>query len=513
MKKVATLYFCYSMVSYTIYSQQWAGVAGSNYMGSHAAYTNPALITDSRYKVYVNLGAADYFLGNNALKWNAPFGLFNFAKDKAQNTKKYRWQANYVSPTNNQNNKNFNNLFELRGPAIMYTIDETQAVSISSRGQSFINFKNVSSEVASLMWENPNSPFRVRQANDQNLSVNFNNIAEIAGSYAKNISLNSSEAISVGVTLKRIIGLSNFHFIANNSDYQLVTVFDNTGNIIENALNLQQLYAKYGFSDERLGLQDFSFKPGYWLGKPSPGRAIAADIGITYEHRPDIQKYQSRSKGKQTTDLTRNKYKYKVGVALANIGRVKFDNAAYVSNYNTSTQNRVVLENNFSLFPNRRLIDGINQAVGNTNAENTSRFNSHLASTLNIHADYHLKDNYYIYSQLCQNIRLANTVGMFTPSSFSVVPRYESPWLDVSFSVNLVNNYQLLTLGTAMRLGPVFLGSDNLQGLLKIGQPKGSNVFAGASIPILHRNSSKITDCPSFGPGLKPKRKTKKARF
>lgn len=496
------------LVSFQSIGQQMAGIIGSNYAGTNSLYFNPSSLVDSRYKIYVNLAGLNYFAGNNAVKWDAPYSLINFALDKAQNQKKYQWDSDYLTPRKSLFKKNFHNIFEVNGPAILYTINDRQAVAISSRGKSFINFKNVSKELSSLILYGPDSPLRNPEAKNQNININLNNTAEIALSYAQDIALNSEEAISLGISVKRVIGISNFHFIGRDSDYQLVTILnpDLSGTYIENVLNIQQLEASYGFSDDRKGLEDFSFRPGYWLGKPSPGRAIAADIGITYELRPDINKYISRKKGISKTDLTKNKYKLKLGAAITDIGSIRFDNSAYVSNFDYAGTNNLVLEENMRLFPLRRLLNGINTQLNTDLTTNKQNFRSKMATALHLSADYHLFDNYYINAQLSQNLRLSNSIGMMYPSSLMIVPRYETKWLDLAVPVGLMNNYQLFTIGMAARLGPVFIGSDNLQGLFSIAKPRGVSLYGGVSLPIFHKNDEKITDCPDLGVYKSPKK-------
>jgi hypothetical protein len=517
MKQGFSISFFALMATFSsCFGQQMAGIVGSNYAGTFSIYANPANVVDSRYKVYVNLAGLDFFVGNNALKWQAPYSLVSYATSQALNNKKKQWQPENIGTINRPTNKNLNNIVQMMGPAILFSINDKQAVSISSRGRSFTNFKGVSSELMSLFVHAPGSSQRAAAGQNQSLAVNFNNTVEIALNYGQDIALNNTEAIKVGLSVKRIIGLSNFHFVAKDSDFQLVTAFDPNNVLYEGVLNLQKLNARYGYSDERRGVEDFNFRPGYWLGKPSPGRTYGFDIGLVYESRPDIQKHTSRRLGKVVTDMTQNKYKFKIGAALIDIGSVKFDNTAYVSNYQSVTQNRLVFENNMTVFPLRSMVNGINQSLNTDVNSNRYKFRSHLPTTLHLSGDVHVQKNYYVGAHLVQNLHLGKGVGMTMPSSVSVTPRYESKWLDLALPLSLLNNYQLLTLGMAARLGPVFVGSDNLQGLFGIGKPRGSNLYAGASIPIYHKLPASATRCytdnksnmwkKAFGKARKPKK-------
>jgi outer membrane protein OmpA-like peptidoglycan-associated protein len=57
-------------------------------------------------------------------------------------------------------------------------------------------------------------------------------------------------------------------------------------------------------------------------------------------------------------------------------------------------------------------------------------------------------------------------------------------WLELSFPLSLMNNYGDFAFGTMLKLGPVFVGSDNIGGFVNSGKPFGTNVYAGMALPI-----------------------------
>lgn len=493
-----TLFFlAYIAISIT-HAQQYLGIVGSNYAGTNNMYANPANIVDSRHKIYVNLAAADLFLGNNAIRWDAPFTFTKLLKGAVNKNDRVIWRNNYLIPIENNRDKNMNGLIDVRGPAVLFTIDSKQSVAISSRGRGAASFSNVSHELATLIQYGPRNPTIFQSASDLHMNLNMNSFAEIGATYAKDISLNPEEAIKVGITAKRIIGLSNFHLKAKESSYE---IRDNVVNpndlsaLYDDVLFLNHIDAQYGYSDEDNGINDFSMRPGYWLGTASPGRGFALDLGVSYEYRPEIHKYTYKEKGVNKIDQTQNKYKYKIGFSLVDIGRVKFDNPSYVSNFESVTDNKYVFENGIKVFPNRKLMNGINNSLGVSPGSDLKKFSSKLPTTFQAYFDYKLRENIYIYSTWVQNLRSGNSLGMRMPSLVSVVPRYESKWIDIAMPVSLLNDYQLLTLGLAARLGPIFIGSDNLQGLLNIGKPRGFDFFVDANIPIFNKLPSSSTKC------------------
>ncbi|MES2798120.1 MAG: DUF5723 family protein [Bacteroidota bacterium] len=499
MKFISKLVFLlFIQLSFVINAQQYLGIVGSNYAGTNSIYANPANSVDSRHKVFINLAAADLFIGNNAIKWNAPYSFLKLISGAVIPSQKLIWRNSYLTAIENNKEKNLNALVELRGPSVLYSIDSKQAVAFTSRGRGAISFTNVSPEIAKLMQYGPRNPTIIRSGQDLNMALNMNAFVELGISYAKDISLNPEEAIKIGISAKRIVGLTNFHMVAKDSDYQLVNDVVNPQDpsfLYDNVLNIQHIDVKYGQSDEEAGLNDFSLRPGSWIGKDSPGRGFGFDLGISFESRPEIRKYSYKVKGKQRWDETQNKYAYKIGLSIIDIGRVKFDNPSYVSNYYTVTDNKYVFDNQMRLLPISRLVNGINNSLNVGAASSLNSFYSSLPTAIQAYFDYKVKDNYYVYSTWVQNLRSDNKLGMRMPSLISVVPRYESKWINLAVPLSLLNDYQLLTLGFSARLGPFFIGSDNLGGLFNLGNPRGMDIYSGLNIPIFNKLPSISTDC------------------
>jgi hypothetical protein len=67
-------------------AQQWLGIANSNYAGTNAIYVNPANVTDSRYKFYLNIAANDAFATNSYFGWNAPYSYLSMFTNSVSDT-------------------------------------------------------------------------------------------------------------------------------------------------------------------------------------------------------------------------------------------------------------------------------------------------------------------------------------------------------------------------------------------------------------------------------------------
>ena len=65
------------------------------------------------------------------------------------------------------------------------------------------------------------------------------------------------------------------------------------------------------------------------------------------------------------------------------------------------------------------------------------------------------------------------------PSSLSITPRWEGKWFEVAMPFVLFDNYNAFAFGIAGRIGPLFLGTDNLGSFLNINKPRSTDIYFG----------------------------------
>ena len=67
---------------------------------------------------------------------------------------------------------------------------------------------------------------------------------------------------------------------------------------------------------------------------------IGADVGLVYEWRPDWKKYKYDMDGKKDMWMRdKNKYKLKAGIAINDIGGMKYDKGGESNNFNINVKN------------------------------------------------------------------------------------------------------------------------------------------------------------------------------
>jgi hypothetical protein len=473
-----------------INAQQWLGVSGSNYAGTHAIYNNPANIGDSRYKLYINLVANDAFVSNNYVGWGAPYSILQLFTNSAAS--EYRNSKNVIVFKNSYYDVNTDGepyhlhlLDDLRGPSFLYTINHKHSVGVLTRIRTAVNFTDASYALANtirlgtdtLLVKNQTLPLA-------GTNLNINSYAELGFSYGQVIKDEDEDFVKVGITVKRVVGIYNAHLLIKDSRY---TIVDDPAEPNRQIVRIDYLKADYGYTNEQ-AYENTRASLGWLFGNQSAGSGWGLDLGIVYEYRPDIRKFAYREKGVQKLDPSKNKYEFKIGVSILDIGGINYNNPNYIKNWDVDINNVEFRAADV------RAIDGlddafnrINNTVGLNDATSRNNFTAGLPTSLQINADYHIKDKFYVNGLLVQSLRGNQSIGMKMPSSLSVTPRWESKWIEVGVPFALLDNYNTFTFGLAARLGPLFIGTDNLGSFLNISKPRGIDLYFGLSVPIFNK--------------------------
>lgn len=482
-----------------IHAQQWLGISGSNYAGTYSTTANPANVVDTRYKVYVNLVGNDFFVSNNYLGWDAPYSywglLLNTVPQESRNSRgRIVFKESYTDISTSEGDKHVNLSNDTRGPAFMFCFGKQSQWGIAAytRIRVGFNLDGVNYSTADLIRFGTNrtnllnSPIDVGQP-----SLNTNAYVEGGITVGKILFNNEENFVKVGITAKRLVGLHSNHLIINEAKYEVVPDIytaaipgSDKNNILVRKFDASYAYTKQG------GIQNASLKPQWLFGGASAGGGWGVDLGFVYEYRPDFQKYTYRKSGEVKMDASKNKYLFKLGVSLLDIGMIKYKNQAYVEQYNLNVTDQLLTYKDFQEVTSIDDAFGrATRAIGAKTTDANYNYNVGLPSSLRVDFDYHLKDHWYVNTVLSQGLRSYRSVGMKMPSLLAVTPRFEKKWVEASATLALLDNYNTVTVGIAGRAGPFFIGTDHFLGvLMKIGKPRGADIFFGLNIPIFHKS-------------------------
>jgi hypothetical protein len=166
----------------------------------------------------------------------------------------------------------------------------------------------------------------------------------------------------------------------------------------DKVVKISNVDLQYGYLTEDL-LQDLDpQKILGWLTKgDAPGKGWGANIGFTYEYRPDVNKYQYSANGQDYVDRQKDKYKYRVSIALVDLGKIRYTNPNFVRSFNLIRTNKEVLLRDFDGAENTDDYTRVlNESLDIEPSDAKTSFESGLPTAVNLNFDYKLKGPFYV---------------------------------------------------------------------------------------------------------------------
>lgn len=461
-----------------VVAQGWLGLAQSNYGGTNNTYINPSAIADSRHRAYLNLGGAGANFYNTYLQLDLPQRPW---------AKGFTFQREYLREQLTGDAKFGSASGELRLPSLMLAVGPRSAIALTNRVRAFVQFSNVSENLARLARYGLSDAEDLGLANrvltDNSFTVDANSYHEFAFTYARTFTPTTTHFFKGGLTVKYLVGLGGGYVHNAGTDYQVYG---------RDSVQLRNPNVSYAYTGDDY-YQQSGFGLGTLYGSQRLGRGYGADIGITYEWRPDYERYRYHMDGTNLPDDSRNKYRLRVGLALTDLGAVRYQHEQYVRQAALASDRTVQLGqvDTISFTNLATLTPTLERLVGLR--EQSRQFTSYLPATLRLTADYRLLNHLYAGLLWTQNLLPARTIGSRSSSSLALTPRLEFSHLEVAVPVILANNYRKLQVGAMLRVGPLILGSDNLGGLIGLKGTTGADVYFGLGLA-LHRHRRKDRD-------------------
>lgn len=476
MKKLALFSLMCLSINYVKGQTAWNSFNQDNYSGSFATSVQPASIVDNRFQWYVGTGL-NWSYSNNYIGTN--FRYLNF--DQQQSAYRNPWFKGYYYQAVEGNI--LNGFLELT---------DKDAIGYSWKVKSFTNFDGLSEELTMLDFSKFTDPAVIgTQFSQGRLSYGNMRWAEHSFNYARTIIDDKERVIKVGGALKILNGAKAAYIYTKGGD---VTFTDS------NQLVFDGMEFKYGISDNN-NLDRFNLGLGF-------------DIGATYEYRPDYRVYYYEMDGvKKNPSKHENKYKYKVGASLLNVGAIRFakDSSTYnFVNGNNATIDYITLFNSasgpLSLLPNQGLNNGVlnGQVLPSmdTAADQNDKFTMFLPTTFNVQGDYRWKERiYFNYSGSLPLWLWADPAKIHDLMTHTVSGRYETQVFSFGIPFTVQRNAQLnFGLYASFRLFRpkhnfsinIFAGANNINNLLGQRRMYNGNVYAGLAIGRLHKMPSDI---------------------
>jgi outer membrane protein OmpA-like peptidoglycan-associated protein len=433
-------------------AQSYLGYMYDNYAGVQSTLYNPASIVDSRFKTDINLFSFSGLVSNDY------YGV-KFT-DAIKNGYDFEKQATKSPLLNNNGLSNF----DIMGPSFMFNLAPKHSIAIFTRARGIANVTNVNGEFFEKVGNNFDKS-KDFNAPPQNFNTVANAWAELGLSYAAVILDKQTHFLKGGLSVKYLQGIANAYGNADNLTLDYKPSLTNDPKL--NTITTKGLVS-YGES------QDYSVNSDYKLNSGSTG--VGLDFGFVYEYRPDYLKFKTTNKdGKSVYFKDVNKYKYRFGLSVTDIGSIAYKEATQKV-YNV---NRTISEELFNSTKTEDILKNLYTVV-----EDKSANKAYLPTAVHANVDWNMYKKFYLNLNADLNVNSKTAINTNRiANTFSLTPRYESKWF--SFYLPLTQSeYRGFQVGSGIRLGPLFVGSGSIISNLISDKSKGVDVHVGLKIPV-----------------------------
>lgn len=465
MRFVALLAFgLLSTISVT--AQDFPGIRTSNYAGVSSVFANPANIADSRHRWDFSLFNISTVVGNN----KASFRLNDLGRTLDVDSIK-----NKIFSEGAGNSSGFVSTV-VQGPSLFFNLNNKSALGLTTRARVMSNIIDIDGKLARQLMDDVQNdtgfPYTVASANK--MVVNANAWTEFGLSYAREIYSKGNHYLKGGVTLKYLAGVANTSIHIDN----LNATIDQ--DLVRDDAYLTNSRGKIGLNYGGVSTSDF--EPEDLLEFESKG--FGADVGFVYEYRPDASIALRR-------DL--NKYKFKVSLALLDIGSIKYQRDAsrsggYSINIGASQRFYLSALADADIDDFKDTLNKYPQYFTPDASLSQSNYTVSLPSTLQLNVDYHFHKGLYV--NLGTQLALTNSSTNVNNSQYytavSLTPRFESKAIGVFLPITY-NSLTQFTAGAAFRLGPLFIGSGSILSAA-LGSSKQADVIFGLHFGSMQKN-------------------------
>ena len=203
------------------------------------------------------------------------------------------------------------------------------------------------------------------------------------------------------------------------------------------------------------------------------GGGFGLDVGFTYKR---LLNYHQDQYFNSLCAQPYEDYLYRIGVALLDIGGIRFNNNAVKINIdNRSAYWNNVDKLNFSSVD--QFLDTLSyQFYGDTvSAYTGDKFTMWLPSALSVQFDYHLTKHWFLNSSLIYGFPMSKS-SIVRPAELSVTPRFETSIFEISMPFSLYD-WKLPRLGLALRVYGITVGTDKLGGFFSYSNFTGLDFY------------------------------------
>lgn len=519
MKKIYLL-SAVLFIAVTTQAQDMLGIRNSNYAGVTGLDLNPSSIVDSRLMFDFNLltlGASidnNYlFIPKDSLKFLGISNIFDKIDDKG-------YMDDYQF---NGSGKDLYAGITIQGPSVMVNFSGMHSIAVAFNIRVAANFHNINFAQAKFAYtdinfdpiettpiysHNPNvhSPYLSVNPTDPNFNFNAKDFeAHVLGwgewglTYGTYLHKKGRHALKGAVTFKYLQGLGGAYVENTDIDFFVHNTSNNPKKDTTMTVQVHNIdYARVAY-DAYKGKKSY----GDWVH----GSGFGWNIGFAYEIRKkDANSYMYEMDGEMHEDEEVNKYDWRFGLSLIDMGSITFsDEAAGV--YNINDKDPLYCDTCYTNVPGYNTQPGYasNYDWYHDHFDNNLDFDQSFSSlfykgdighsrvggsfTEELPSAYSLQVDYNVYKKFYANATIIQALKhgdhqVVRANMLSITPRYETRFFEASVPISYFNNHDT-RVGIAFRLANVLIiGSDKIGSIFGLTDMYGMDLYASLKFSV-----------------------------
>jgi len=454
-----------------LFAQENLGVRNGHYAGIQAALLNPAGMEGQSLKWDVNVASVGMLFDNNYLyipRGAVPILGFKSILRGIKHEDKF---VTTFDPANPDKRYHFVLAGEILGPSFQAEVSPGQVVGFTLAARAYANIDNFTGHVAQNAYDYMrNKDLWHVPLHDNSTRLNGMAWLEYGLHYAAVLWKDNESELAVGVGLKYLEGIGAAYVKNTNLNYVVgdTALLSLTGSSLD--------YGRTNYDNYRKGQRQLNH-----------GHGFAADIGVTYTRFNDgVASGHTNTEGAEHwgkwTGKGKSNYLFKLGISVLDPGRIKFSRNSSQFHLQADSAN-FPNWSTYDLKTNAQLDRTISAAFyggDSAKSQTGSSFRMGLPAAVSAQADWNCYESFFVNVTIVKGFGHGNRQGVVRPDVYSVTPRYESRWVDVSvpFSAIYYGRWRP-RLGFAVRVGYFFFGGDAPAGLFKLRNMYGVDFYAG----------------------------------
>ncbi|MCF8304613.1 MAG: hypothetical protein K9I94_15165 [Bacteroidales bacterium] len=440
MRRIKGITLVLVVLTTLVNAQEQQGIIHSNYAGITKYQYNPADILNERLEADFNLVSGNVFGYNNFLYIDRK--SFDFGEIFKQNPQ-FNKHGNYITYSfEDENLKHGFTDFSILGPSGMIKFGNN-AIGLHTAAKGAFSLDDMPYSVAQFSYKGSTfSPLHDSIFDEPEFSMAGLAYVEIGVSYAHEFELNRDELFTAGISVNYLMGMGSLYLHSDELKY-LVPSKDSLVVGYFNGELAYSLPVKYSEPDFEYAMNKRLFN----------GQGLSFNVGFTYQK---ISMVRERGAINQFT----RRYDYKAGLSFTDFGSITMNRNTRKYTFNNSqTQWDGYYDYEFEGLNH---MDSIISAIFRPDPaiRSTPKVKTYLPAAFRAYFDYSFENNWFLNTNITLGINQSK-YGVKRPNQLGIVPRYETPELEIAFPVSFYDMKQV-HYGLAVRIWNITLGTDDI---------------------------------------------------